>query len=281
MKYKLIIILLLVTLSCRNNNNIQNNIISVNRDEIEPNDSLEYSQFIDTSTSINAGFQSDEDIDYYQIKPTNASVMNLSVYANKLDINLTLMSSSNSNVININTKYIENYRGFIELKDFMFYDDSYFLKLSSDKDGKYDLRFEFKNDYFPSNEIEPNNNINAANIINYPNELFYGYFLYNDFYSNNFNIDENIKPYIKNSDITDIDFYEIRNDTDINTSINIILEYSKDIDMLLFDENYNYIKKGINKLSTSFKSGSKYYIALVCFGSKSIIERYTLHYEFN
>ena len=274
MKYKLIIILLLVILSCRNNR--ENNIISVNRDEIEPNDSFEYSQFIDTSTSINAGFQSDEDIDYYQIKPTNASVMNLTVYANKLDINLTLMSSSNSNVININTKDIENYRGFIELKDFMFYDDTYFLKLSSDKEGKYDLRFEFKNDYFPSNEIEPNNNINAANTINYPNELVYGYFLYNDF-----NIDENIKPYIKNSDITDIDFYEIRNDTDINTSINIILEYSKDIDMLLFDENYNYIKRGISRLSTSFEAGSKYYIALVCFGSKSMIERYTLHYEFN
>lgn len=274
MKYKLIIILLLVILSCRNNR--ENNIISVNRDEIEPNDSFEYSQFIDTSTSINAGFQSDEDIDYYQIKPTNASVMNLTVYANKLDINLTLMSSSNSNVININTKDIENYRGFIELKDFMFYDDTYFLKLSSDKEGKYDLRFDLKNDYFPSNEIEPNNNINAANTINYPNELVYGYFLYNDF-----NIDENIKPYIKNSDITDIDFYEIRNDTDINTSINIILEYSKDIDMLLFDENYNYIKRGISRLSTSFEAGSKYYIALVCFGSKSMIERYTLHYEFN
>lgn len=274
MKYKLIIILLLVILSCKNNR--ENNIISVNRNEIEPNDSFEYSQFIDTSTSINAGFQSDEDIDYYQIKPTNASVMNLTVYANKLDINLTLMSSSNSNVININTKDIENYRGFIELKDFMFYDDTYFLKLSSDKEGKYDLRFEFKNDYFPSNEIEPNNDINAANIINYPNELVYGYFLYNDF-----NIDENIKPYIKNSDITDIDFYEIINDTDINTSINIILEYSKDIDMILFDENYNYIKKGINRLNTSFKAGSKYYIALVCFGNKSIIERYTLHYEFN
>lgn len=273
MKYKLIIILLLVILSCRNNR--ENNIISVNRDEIEPNDSFEYSQFIDTSTSINAGFQSDEDIDYYQIKPTNASVMNLTVYANKLDINLTLMSSSNSNVININTKDIENYRGFIELKDFMFYDDTYFLKLSSDKEGKYDLRFDLKNDYFPSNEIEPNNNINAANTINYPNELVYGYFLYNDF-----NIDENIKPYIKNSDITDIDFYEIRNDTDINTSINIILEYSKDIDMLLFDENYNYIKRGISRLSTSFEAGSKYYIALVCFGSKSMMERYTLHYEF-
>ncbi|MDO6994947.1 hypothetical protein Q5M87_13110 [Brachyspira innocens] len=274
MKYKLIIILLLVILSCRNNR--ENNIISVNRNEIEPNDSLEYSQFIDTSTSINAGFQSDEDIDYYQIKPTNASVMNLTVYANKLDINLTLMSSSNSNVININTKDIENYRGFIELKDFMFYDDTYFLKLSSDKEGKYDLRFEFKNNYFPSNEIEPNNNINAANTINYPNELVYGYFLYNDF-----NIDENIKPYIKNSDITDIDFYEIINDTDINTSINVILEYSKNIDMLLFDENYNYIKRGISRLSTSFESGSKYYIALVCFGSKSMMERYTLHYEFN
>ncbi|PCG20522.1 hypothetical protein [Brachyspira sp. G79] len=275
MKYKLIIILLLIILSCKNNNR-ENNMISVNRDEIEPNDSLEYSQFIDTSTSINASFKSDEDIDYYQIKPTNASVMDLSIYANKLDINLTLISSSNSNVININTKDIENYKGFIELKDFMFYDDSYFLKLSSDKEGKYDLRFEFKNDYFPSNEIEPNNNINSANIINYPNELVYGYFLYNDF-----DIDENIKPYIKNSDITDIDIYKIENDTDINTSINIVLEYSKDIEMLLFDENYNYIKKSINRLNTSFEAGSKYYIALVCFGNKSIMERYTLHYEFN
>ena len=54
-------------LSCRNNtdeNSISNIII---KDEIEPNNTIEYSQFIDTDTHINASFNNSSDIDYYHI----------------------------------------------------------------------------------------------------------------------------------------------------------------------------------------------------------------------
>ena len=73
----------------------------------------------------------------------------------------------------------------------------------------------------------------------------------------------------------------IENETDINSSINIILEYKKDIDMILFDKDYNYIKESKNKLYTDFKSGQKYYIALIFYGDKYLIDRYKLYYDFN
>ena len=73
----------------------------------------------------------------------------------------------------------------------------------------------------------------------------------------------------------------MKNETDINSSINIILEYKKDIDMILFDKDYNYIKESKNKLYTYFKSGQKYYIALIFYGEKYLIDRYKLYYDFN
>ena len=73
----------------------------------------------------------------------------------------------------------------------------------------------------------------------------------------------------------------IENKTDIDSSINIILEYKKDIDIILFDKDYNYIKKAKNKLILDFKSEDKYYIALMFYGEKYFIDRYSLYYEFN
>ena len=110
-------------------------------------------------------------------------------------------------------------------------------------------------------------------------QLTYGYFLKN--YNEKISIDENIKPYLKNENIIDIDFYSIENKTDIDASINIILEYKKDIDIILFDKDYNYIKKTKNKLSADFKSEEKYYIALTFYGEKYLIDRYSLYYDFN
>ena len=275
MKYKLILLIILF-ISCRNNNVTNENTLK--REEIEPNNSLEYSQYIDCNTLISGNIDNYNDIDFYQINPTNGFVMDfsMSVYNLEASISMNIISTNNDTIFSINSEDISNYKGFIELKDILLNDDAYYLKLNADKECKYNLKFIFNDNYMPSNEVEPNNTIYEADIINYPNEIVYGYFI-----KSYFNLDEYIKPYIKQSELIDVDFYEIKNDTDISTSINIKLEYPKDIDIILFDENYNYLKQAINQLNTSFEPNKKYYIALVCYGDKYITDRYTLHYEFN
>ncbi len=275
MKYKLILLIILF-ISCRNNNVTNENTLK--REEIEPNNSLEYSQYIDCNTLISGNIDNYNDIDFYQINPTNGFVMDfsMSVYNLEASISMNIISTNNDTIFSINSEDISNYKGFIELKDILLNDDAYYLKLNADKECKYNLKFIFNDNYMPSNEVEPNNTIYEADIINYPNEMVYGYFI-----KSYFNLDEYIKPYIKQSELIDVDFYEIKNDTDISTSINIKLEYPKDIDIILFDENYNYLKQAINQLNTSFEPNKKYYIALVCYGDKYITDRYTLHYEFN
>ena len=275
MKYKLILLIILF-ISCRNNNVINENTLK--REEIEPNNSLEYSQYIDCNTLISGNIDDYNDLDFYQISPTNGFVMDfsMSVYDIEANISMDIISTNNDIIFHINSEDISNYKGFLELKDILLNDEVYFFKLNADKKCKYNLKFIFRDDYIPSNEIEPNNDIDKANTINYPNEIVYGYFI-----KNYINIEEYIKPYIKQSDLIDIDFYKMKNDTDINSSINIKLEYSKDIDIILFDENYNYIKQDINQLNTAFEQNKTYYIALVCYGDKYIVDRYTLYYEFN
>lgn len=275
MKYILILIFILIS-SCSNKNNMQNNSI-VKIKEIEPNNTLEYSQYIDFSSLAECKFDNNNDIDFYQISPTNGFVMDFFIYAYDIKANISFnIFSSDKTIFSINTEDIINYKGFIELKDIILDDaNSYFIRLNADRECKYNLKFIFKELYI-SNEEEPNNIIKKANIINYPNELIYGYFI-----KNYLNIEEYIKPYIKSSNLCDIDFYKIENHTDINSSIRIKLKYSKDIDIILFDENYNYIKQSVNQLDTSFEPDKKYYIALVCYCDKYLIERYTLHYEFH
>ena len=275
MKYKLILLIILF-ISCRNNNVTNENTLK--REEIEPNNSLEYSQYIDCNTLISGNIDNYNDIDFYQINPTNGFVMDfsMSVYNLEASISMNIISTNNDTIFSINSEDISNYKGFIELKDILLNDDAYYLKLNADKECKYNLKFIFNDNYMPSNEAEPNNTIYEADIINYPNEMVYGYFI-----KSYFNLDEYIKQYIKQSGLIDVDFYEIKNDTDISTSINIKLEYPKYIDIILFDENYNYLKQAINQLNISFEPNKKYYIALVCYGDKYITDRYTLHYEFN
>ena len=258
------------------------------RDEIEPNDSHEYAQFIDSNILIKANLDF-EDIDYYKISPTNGFIMDFSIKAENYFDNIIfeiLDNEAKKILFKIETKDILNYHGIIEMKDLILNENGFLFKLTSDKleenkKIKYDISFNFKNEYNFKNERENNDNFNKANIIDYPNQIIYGYFIKNyngDIYNN---IDENIKPYLKNENIIDIDFYLIENETDINSSINIILEYKKDIDMILFDKDYNYIKESKNKLYTDFKSGQKYYIALIFYGDKYLIDRYKLYYNFN
>lgn len=258
------------------------------RNEIEPNDSHEYAQFIDSNILIKANLDF-EDIDYYKISPTNGFIMDFSIKADNYFNNIIfeiLDNEAKKILFKIETKDILNYHGIIEMKDLILNENGFLFKLTSDKleenkKIKYDISFNFKNEYNFKNERENNDNFNKANIIDYPNQIIYGYFIKNYNGDINNNIDENIKPYLKNENIIDIDFYLIENETDINSSINIILEYKKDIDMILFDKDYNYIKESKNKLYTDFKSGQKYYIALIFYGDKYLIDRYKLYYDFN
>ena len=258
------------------------------RDEIEPNDSHEYAQFIDSNILIKANLDF-EDIDYYKISPTNGFIMDFSIKAENYFDNIIfeiLDNDAKKILFKIETKDILNYHGIIEMKDLILNENGFLFKLTSDKleenkKIKYDISFNFKNEYNFKNERENNDNFNKANIIDYPNQIIYGYFIKNYNGDINNNIDENIKPYLKNENIIDIDFYLIENETDINSSINIILEYKKDIDMILFDKDYNYIKESKNKLYIDFKSGQKYYIALIFYGDKYLIDRYKLYYDFN
>ena len=258
------------------------------RDEIEPNDSHEYAQFIDSNILIKANLDF-EDIDYYKISPTNGFIMDFSIKAENYFDNIIfeiLDNDAKKILFKIETKDILNYHGIIEMKDLILNENGFLFKLTSDKleenkKIKYDISFNFKNEYNFKNERENNDNFNKANIIDYPNQIIYGYFIKNYNGDINNNIDENIKPYLKNENIIDIDFYLMKNETDINSSINIILEYKKDIDMILFDKDYNYIKESKNKLSTDFNSGQKYYIALIFYGDKYLIDRYKLYYDFN
>lgn len=258
------------------------------RNEIEPNDSHEYAQFIDSNILIKANLDF-EDIDYYKISPTNGFIMDFSIKAENYFDNIIfeiLDNDAKKILFKIETKDILNYHGIIEMKDLILNENGFLFKLTSDKlevnkKIKYDISFNFKNEYNFKNERENNDNFNKANIIDYPNQIIYGYFIKNYNGDINNNIDENIKPYLKNENIIDIDFYLMKNETDINSSINIILEYKKDIDIILFDKDYNYIKESKNKLSTDFKSGQKYYIALIFYGDKYLIDRYKLYYDFN
>ena len=258
------------------------------RDEIEPNDSHEYAQFIDSNILIKANLDF-EDIDYYKISPTNGFIMDFSIKAENYFDNIIfeiLGNDAKKILFKIETKDILNYHGIIEMKDLILNENGFLFKLTSDKleenkKIKYDISFNFKNEYNFKNERENNDNFNKANIIDYPNQIIYGYFIKNYNGDINNNIDENIKPYLKNENIIDIDFYLMKNETDINSSINIILEYKKDIDMILFDKDYNYIKESKNKLSIDFKSEQKYYIALIFYGDKYLIDRYKLYYDFN
>ena len=258
------------------------------RDEIEPNDSHEYAQFIDSNILIKANLDF-EDIDYYKISPTNGFIMDFSIKADNYFDNIIfeiLDNEAKKILFKIETKDILNYHGIIEMKDLILNENGFLFKLTSDKleenkKIKYDISFNFKNEYNFKNERENNDNFNKANIIDYPNQIIYGYFIKNYNGDINNNIDENIKPYLKSENIIDIDFYLMKNETDINSSINIILEHKKDIDMILFDKDYNYIKESKNKLYTDFKSGQKYYIALIFYGDKYLIDRYKLYYDFN
>ena len=258
------------------------------RNEIEPNDSHEYAQFIDSNILIKANLDF-EDIDYYKISPTNGFITDFSIKAENYFDNIIfeiLDNDAKKILFKIETKDILNYHGIIEMKDLILNENGFLFKLTSDKleenkKIKYDISFNFKNEYNFKNERENNDNFNKANIIDYPNQIVYGYFIKNYNGDINNNIEENIKPYLKNENIIDIDFYLIENETDINSSINIILEYKKDIDIILFDKDYNYIKESKNKLYTDFKSGQKYYIALIFYGDKYLIDRYKLYYDFN
>lgn len=259
-------------ISCNKNNNSN----TVN--EIEPNNNEEYAQFIESDISLKGSFKID-DIDYYHIKPTNGFIMNFGFYANNnSDIVLEFYNKENRDIVfRVETQKAKNYFGNIELKNILLNEKEYLLKLTSQDEVDYNLKLNFSEDYKYKNGNEYNDNIFYAEEIEYPNQKINGFFINKDLV-----LDEKIKPYLKNENIIDIDFYRIKNETDIDSYINIILEYKEDIEIILFDENYNYIKKSVNRIDNiNFSKNREYYIALIYYGEKYLIEQYILYYEFS
>ena len=268
----ILIFMLILLISCNKNNNI------TTVDEIEPNDNEEYAQFIESNISLKGSLNID-DIDYYHIKPTNGFIMNFGFYANNnSDIVLEFYNKENKNIIfRAETQKAKNYFGHIELKNIVLNQNEYLLKLTSQDEIDYNLKLNFSEDYKYKNANEYNDNIFYAEEIEYPNQKINGFFIKKDLA-----LDEEIKPYLKNENIIDIDFYKIKNYTDIDSYINIILEYKEDIEIILFDENHNYIRKSINRIDNiNFSRNKKYYIALIYYGEKYLIEQYILYYEFS
>ena len=268
----ILIFIFILIISCNRNNNI----ITVN--EIEPNDNEEYAQFIESDIILKGSIKID-DIDYYHIKPTNGFIMNFGFYANdNSDIVLEFHNKENRDIVfRVETQNAKNYFGHIELKNIVLKQNEYLLKLTSQDEIDYNLKLNFSEDYKYKNGNEYNDNIFYAEVIEYPNQKINGFFIKKDLA-----LDEKIKPYLKKENIIDIDFYKIKNYTDIDSYINIILEYKEDIELILFDENYNYIRKEINKINNiSFSKNKEYYIALVYYGEKYLIEQYILYYEFS
>ena len=247
----ILIFTFILSISCSRNNNTT----TVN--EIEPNDNEEYAQFIESDISLKGSFNID-DIDYYHIKPTNGFIMNFGLYANN-DSNIVLEFYNKENrdiVFRVETKNAKNYFGNIELKNILLNEKEYLLKLTSEDNIDYNLKLNFSDDYKYKNGNEYNDNILYAEEIEYPNQKINGFFIKKDLV-----LDEKIKPYLKNYNI---------------------IEYKEDIEIILFDENYNYIRKEINKIDNiSFSKNKEYYIALVYYGDKYLIEQYILHYEFS
>ena len=127
-------------ISCADKNKISG-VAFIEKEEIEPNNSLEYSQYIDLSSSINGSFYNESDADFYCISPTNGFIMDffISVYDIKANVSLDIFSS-NDMLFSINTKDIENYKGFIELKDILFKYDSYNPFVINDIDNRFPYR---------------------------------------------------------------------------------------------------------------------------------------------
>lgn len=268
---KIVLILISIyILSCNENNNIIN--------EIEPNDTIEYAQFIESDINLRGSF-SDDDIDYYYIKPTNGFIMNFNLSVNNdSNILLEFISKENSNSIFVfESKNIKNYSRKIGLDNILLNESEYLLKLYSDGSADYSMSLMFSREYNYKNENEYNDNIYIADGIDYPNQKIIGHFI-----NEGFSIDESISPYLQNKKVLDIDFFKIQNETDINTSINIITQYKEDIEILLFDENYNFLRKSTKKIENlSFNKDSEYYIALVFYGDKYLLDQYILYYNFN
>ncbi len=139
------------------------------RDEIEPNDSHEYAQFIDSNILIKANLDF-EDIDYYKISPTNGFIMDFSIKAENYFDNIIfeiLDNDAKKILFKIETKDILNSHGIIEMKDLILNENGFLFKLTSDKlevnrKIKYDISFNFKNEYNFKNERENNDNFIKA-----------------------------------------------------------------------------------------------------------------------
>lgn len=154
--------------------------------EIEPNDTMEYAQFIDGSVLINGSFKSTNgniDTDYYEINPTNGFIMDFYIKTSKKHhFEIDILNVFDESILNIKSRDVLNYNGKILIKGFLIKNNPYFIRLQSElldknKPVKYDMSITFTSEYPILNEIEPNDNFkNSDRIISFDKPV-QGYFI--------------------------------------------------------------------------------------------------------
>lgn len=243
--------------SCKNSNEL---LVK----EIEPNDSLEYAQFIDTSILMEASV-SDNDIDYYHIKSDSAWYFSYNIRTSlyKTSDNLILELMENDEVVQqIDISLIKDY---YENMDYLIYKidntKNYYFKVSSSLETDdiidYYLSINFHSNFISKVEIEPNNTFSLAQDIISPNTKIEGFFTKSI-------IDNNMKLHVKEDDIIDIDVYKIENVLNKNINMRIKLDYSdsSEAKIVLFDDNYNYLLDSNTTLNHRFTKGSILYVVV-------------------
>lgn len=250
------------------------------RKEIESNDTMEYAQFIDSNIFIEGSLKNLEDIDYYKISPTNGFIMDFNFKTlKKYSVQVELLNFAGKSLIYINSRDIKNYNGNIFISNFLMMNDYYYIKLQTDKDYgiiKYDMDINIKSGYPFFYESEPNDNFeNANNILSFEKPVE-GAFL-----KKSLEEDKRLKDYIDFENVSDIDVYKIENATDIQSDIEVVMNYAylKDTVMLIFDKDYNLIKSSTGVADLDFKPKDKYYIVVYLKGNNSILSHYTIKYR--
>lgn len=252
-KFGILFFIIILITSCSNDNSEHPSRVK----EIEPNSEIEYAQFIDKSSTINATISNTEgtsDVDYYMISSVNSLFISFSFNSSSKKDDIIIEIIEDEKIIaTLKSEYIKNYDGDISSPIYKLKENSIYyisIKLADNKDLllEYSIKFDFYDTLIENNEIENNNSFKTAQkIINFGN-VYSGSFIK---YSDTIYIEDAIKTNLASDNIIDIDIFKIENTTDIDSSIKIEFKHKLNATVLLFDENY--FLKGQSKYSIKSK----------------------------
>ena len=277
-KYLILCFIIIFIASCANDYSENKSSIK----EIEPNSRIEYAQFIDKSSTINATISNTEDVsdvDYYMINSDNSLFIsfNFNAKSKKDDVIIEIIEDKKV-IATLKSEYIKNYFGNISSPIYKLKENSSYhisIKSSNNKDLslEYSIKFNFYNDLIENKEIENNNFFSTAQkIINFDN-IYKGNFIK---YSDIIYIDEAIKTNLDSNNIIDIDIFKIENTTDIDSNIKIELKYKQNARILLFDENYLLKNQSKYNIKSTWSKNETLYIVLLLED-----EKYNDSYEYS